>query len=72
MQAFFDHNRLILNFPDDLGSLEIRELSDHFDPLAQLVPLYFKSNALVTEEKQADRVLIFHLPETVNPSDFEK
>ena len=72
MQAFFEHNRLTLNFPDDLGSLEIRELSDHFEPLAQLVSLYFKGNALVTAEKQADRVLIFHLPEPVNPSDFEK
>lgn len=72
MQATLDRNRLTLNFPDDLGFLEIRELSDHFDPLPQLVPLYFKGNVVVAGEKQADRVLIFHLPETLDPSDFKK
>ena len=72
MQISFNHNRLTLTFPDNLGSLEIRELSDDFDPLAQLVPLYFKGNVLVAGEKQADRVLIFHLPETIDPSEFDK
>lgn len=72
MQASVDHNKLILNFPDELGYLEIRPLSDHLENLTQVVSLYFKGATLVTQEKQADRVLIFHLPEMLNPSDFEK
>lgn len=72
MQATFDNNRLTLQFPDNLGYLEIRSLSDHFEALTQGVPIYFKGAKLVTQEKQADRVLIFYLPEPLDPINFKK
>ncbi|MCJ1973547.1 hypothetical protein [Pseudolactococcus carnosus] len=66
----FEHNRLTLTFPDQLGRLVISDLLDSPDDISSVSHLYFKGICLVRQKNEADRLLSFSLPDDIDPAYF--
>ncbi|MCJ1976652.1 hypothetical protein [Pseudolactococcus paracarnosus] len=64
----FEHNRLTLAFPDQLGQLVISDLLDVPVDSGSVAHLYFKGTCLVMEKGHADRVLSITLPDDIDPA----
>ncbi len=71
MTASFGDKGLTLIFPDELGQLEVQDLTALVADNSQAV-CYFKGPNLVTQKAQADRALVFSLPVDVDPIYFKK
>ena len=71
MTASFGDKGLTLVFPDELGQLEVQDLTALVADNSQAV-CYFKGPNLVTQKAQADRALVFSLPVDVDPIYFKK
>ena len=66
----FEHNRLALTFPDQLGRLVISDLLDIPDDISTVALLYCQGACLVKSKSEADRVLSFSLPDDIDPAYF--
>ena len=71
MMINFENNRLLLDFPDELGQLEILDLTAFVADKSKAT-FYFKGPNLVSQKAQADRVLVFSLPLDIEPVYFKK
>ncbi len=71
MTASFGDKGLTPIFPDELGQLEVQDLTALVADNSQAV-CYFKGPNLVTQKAQADRALVFSLPVDVDPIYFKK
>ncbi|MCJ1995776.1 hypothetical protein GYN67_03590 [Lactococcus piscium] len=66
----FEHNRLTLTFPDQLGRLVISDLLDIPDDISTVALLYCQGACLVRSKSEADRLLSFILPDDIDPAYF--
>lgn len=71
MTISFENNRLLLDFPDKLGQLEILDLTTFVADKSKTT-FYFKGPNLVSQKAQADRALVFSLPLDIEPIYFKK
>ncbi|GAB2021846.1 hypothetical protein RyT2_09200 [Pseudolactococcus yaeyamensis] len=71
MTANFEDSRLLLDFPNDLGQLEILNLTAFVADKSKAT-FYFKGPNLVSQKSQADRALVFSLPLDIEPIYFQK
>jgi hypothetical protein len=69
MMINFENNRLLLDFPNKLGQLEILDLTAFVADKSKAT-FYFKGPNLVSQK--ADRVLVFSLPLDIEPVYFKK
>ena len=71
MTASFGDKGLKLVFPDELGQLEVLDLTTLVANKSQAI-LYFKGPNLVMQKAKADRALVFSLPVDIEPIYFKK
>ncbi|XOQ38002.1 MAG: Aminopeptidase [Lactococcus sp.] len=71
MTASFGDKGLTLVFPDELGQLEVLDLTTLVANKSQAI-LYFKGPNLVMQKAKADRALVFSLPVDIEPIYFKK
>ena len=69
--ASFGDKGLKLVFPDELGQLEVLDLTTLVANKSQAI-LYFKGPNLVMQKAKADRALVFSLPVDIEPIYFKK